>query len=140
MRRRCCAGLSASRRIPVAKRDRQQRRKKRCCVLNSRCGYGEKRFQLVEALLGRIVCLEPRRSLQLRDERIKRAVGVVRRTLVTQDGVRLVGDALFESRRKAGLADPRLARDQHDLAFTFPGEALAFQQEIDLVFAADKIS
>ena len=59
--------------------------------------------------------------------------------MVTQGRVRLVGDALFESRHKTGLADPRLARDQHDLAFTFPGEALAFQQEIELVFAADEI-
>ena len=33
------------------------------------------------------------------------------------------------SRHKAGLADPRLARDQDDLPFTLPGEALAFQQE-----------
>ena len=54
--------------------------------------------------------------------------------------MRLVGDALFESGHKAGLADPRLARDQHDLAFTFPGEPLAFQKEFDFVFAADKIS
>src|SRR5262249_52737575 len=43
------------------------------------------------------------------------------------------------SRRKAGLADPRLARDQHNLPFAPPGEALAFQQEIDLVLAADEI-
>ena len=53
--------------------------------------------------------------------------------------MRLAGDALGESRRKAGLADPRLARDQHNLPFALPGEALAFQQEIDLVFAANEI-
>src|SRR5260370_41233105 len=53
--------------------------------------------------------------------------------------MRLAGDALGESRRKAGLADPRLARDQHDLPFALPGEALASQQEIDLVLAADEI-
>src|SRR5262249_23073458 len=56
-----------------------------------------------------------------------------------QARVRLASDALGESRRKAGLADPRLARDQHNLPFAPPGEALAFQQEIDLVLAADEI-
>ena len=132
-------GAERQRRIPLAERDRQQRSKKRRYGLNPRCAHGEERFQLVEALLGRIVCLEPRRSLQLGDERTKRAVGVVGRALVTQARVRLAGDALGESRRKAGLADPRLARDQHDLPFTLPGEALAFQQEIDLVLAADEI-
>jgi hypothetical protein len=53
--------------------------------------------------------------------------------------VRLTGDALGKSRCKAGLADPRLARDQHNLPFALPGEALVFQQEIDLVLAADEI-
>src|SRR5262249_47918531 len=69
----------------------------------------------------------------------KRAVGVVGRALVTQSRVRLTGDAVGESGRKAGLADPRLARDQHDLPFALPGEALPFQQEIELVLAADEI-
>ena len=44
-----------------------------------------------------------------------------------------------DSRRKAGLADPRLAQDQDDLPFALPGAALASQQEIDLVLAADEI-
>src|SRR5512144_344244 len=57
-----------------------------------------------------------------------------------QERVRLVRDALFESSHKTGFADPRLTRDQHDLAFAFPGELLAFQKEIELVFAADQIS
>ncbi len=70
---------------------------------------------------------------------MKRAAGVVGRALVTQARVRFAGDALGESRRKAGLADPGLARNQHDLPFAFPGEALAFQQEIDLLLAADEI-
>src|SRR5512132_170121 len=70
---------------------------------------------------------------------MERAVGVVGRALVTQARVWLAGDALGERRRKAGFADPRLARDQHDLPFALPGEALAFQQEIELVLAADEI-
>src|SRR5207248_461570 len=87
----------------------------------------------VEKLLRRIVGLQPRRSLQLGDERMKRAVGMVGRALVTQARVRLAGDALGDGRHKAGLADPGLARDQHDLPFARRGEALALQQEIELV-------
>ena len=98
-------GAERLRRIPLAGRDRQQRGKKRRYGLNLRCAHSEERFQLVEALLRGIVCLEPRRSLQLGDERTKRAVGVVGRALVTQARVRLAGDALAES-RKADLPIP----------------------------------
>src|SRR5262249_7548118 len=115
-------GAEGQQRIALTERDRQQRSKKRCYVLDSRCVDGGERSQLVEASPGRIICLEPRRPLQLNDERTKRAVGVVGRALVTQSRVRVAGNALGESRRKAGLADPRLARDQHDLPFALPGE------------------
>src|SRR5262249_56199712 len=107
-------------------------------VLSVGWADGGERLDFVELLLGRIVGLKPRRSLQSGDERMKRAVGVVRRALVTQARVRRAGDALGNSRRKPGLADPRLARDQHDLPLALPGEALAFQQEIELVLAADE--
>src|SRR5262249_37293515 len=132
-------GAEGQQRIALAERDRQQRRKNRRYGLNLRCPRGEERFQLVEPLLGRIICLEPRRPLQLNDERAKRAVGVVGRALVTQSRLRLAGNALGESRCKAGLADPRLARDQHDLPFALPGQPLALQQELKLVLAADEI-
>src|SRR5262249_62149248 len=89
--------------------------------------------------LGRMVGLDPGGPLQRGNERTKRAAGVVGRALATQARVRLAGNALGESRRKAGLADPRLARDQHDLPFAVPGEALAFQQEVQLALAADEI-
>src|SRR5258706_13010799 len=132
-------GAKRQRRIPLAERDRQQRRKKRRYGLDLRCAHGEDRFELVKALRGRIVCLEPRCSLDLGDERTKRAVGMVGRALVTQARVRLAGDALGESCRKAGLADPRLAREQHDLPFALPGQTLTLQQEVELVLAADEI-
>src|SRR5262249_38888430 len=64
---------------------------------------------------------------------------MVGRALVAQARVRLAGDALGESCRKAGLTDPRLSRDQYNLPFALPREALAFQKVIDLVLAADKI-
>jgi len=58
---------------------------------------------------------------------------------MTQARVQRAGDALGESCRKAGLADSRLARDEHNLSFALPGEALEFQQEIELVLAANEI-
>src|SRR5215467_10470380 len=119
-------------------RDRQQRSKKRRYGFNSRSVHSKDRLQLVEALLGRIVRLEPRRSLQWGDERMEGAVGVIGRALKTQARVR-AGDALGQSRRKARFADPRLARDQHDLPLARPGQALALQQEIELILAADEI-
>src|SRR5262245_24406891 len=47
---------------------------------------------------------------------------------------------LAETRRDARLADPRFAGNQHDLPFALPGEALAFHQKTDLVFAPDQSS
>src|SRR5262245_64466843 len=70
---------------------------------------------------------------------MERAVNVVGRALVAQPRVRLTGDALSDSRRQSGFADPRFARDEHGLAFALPGEALAFQQKTDLVLAADEM-
>src|SRR5262249_60753070 len=83
--------------------------------------------------------LDPLRTRELRDDRPKRVVGVVGPALVAQARMRLAGDALGESRRKAGLANPRLTRDQHNLPLALPGNAFAFQQEIDLVLATDEI-
>src|SRR5262249_24790350 len=60
-------------RLSLAELDRQQRRKKRRYGLNLGCAHGEDRFQLVEALLGGIVCLENCFSLQLGNEPTKRA-------------------------------------------------------------------
>src|SRR5262249_56915485 len=129
-------GAERERRISFAERDRQQRSKKRRYSLDLGCAQGGERFEFVDLLLRRIVCLEPGRSLQLGDERTKRAVGVVRRALVAQARVRLARDALGESRREAGLADPRLARDQYDLPLAPPREALAFHPKNEPLPAA----
>jgi hypothetical protein len=64
---------------------------------------------------------------------------MVGRALVTQARVRLAGDALGESCREAGLADAGFARDQHDLPFAPPGEALPLQQKINFVLATNEI-
>src|SRR5215510_5238795 len=91
-------GADRQRRIAVAGRDRQQRGKKRYHLLPPRWLDPEERLDLVEALLGRIVGLEPCCSLQLRDDWTKRAVTVVGRTLIVQANGTLAGDAFSESR------------------------------------------
>src|SRR5260370_42530259 len=90
-----------------------------------------------ELCCGTIVRLKPRRSPQLGDERTKRAVGMIRRALITQVRVRFAGDALGERGPESGLADAGLARDQHDLRFALPGYALPHQHGIKLVLAVD---
>src|SRR5262249_28132760 len=64
---------------------------------------------------------------------------VIGRALISQPCVRFAGNALAKSRRKSGFADARLTRDEHDLPLALPGETLAFQQEMELVPAADEI-
>src|SRR3954454_8132949 len=78
--------------------------------MNPRCAHREERVQLVEALLRGIVCLEPRGSLQLGDERTKRAVGVGGRALVTRARVRLAGRAAA-----SGVLPPLRAATRRDL-------------------------
>src|SRR5215510_5282755 len=98
----CSAALlcraERQRRIAVAGRDRQQRGKKWYHLLPPRWVDLEERLDFVEALFGRIVGLEPCRSLQLRDDWTKRAVAVVGRTLIVQANGTLAGDAFSESR------------------------------------------
>src|SRR5207245_8273456 len=52
-------GAERQRRIPIAERDRQQRSKKRRYVLNPRCAHVGDVVQVVEALLGGLVGLDP---------------------------------------------------------------------------------
>src|SRR5215469_16357943 len=99
----------------------------------------EDRVELFELLFRRILKLESCRALELLDERIERAIRMVRRALITQQRVRLGRNVLGEGCRKARLADPRLACDQHDLSFALPGEALVVREKFDLVVAADHI-
>jgi hypothetical protein len=75
---------------------------------------------------------------ELVDERIKRAILVVRRTEITQPDVRLAVQALRQCCGDAGLADARFAGDQHDLAVAALGALPAPQQQLDLLVAADQ--
>jgi hypothetical protein len=54
-------------------------------------------------------------SLHLADNRIKRAIGVLRRTEIAQPYVRLDGDTLQECCSEPRFSDPGLAGQQHHL-------------------------
>src|SRR6516225_284505 len=52
--------------------------------------------------------------------------------------MRLIGKALGELRGKARFADPRLARDLHDLPLAPPSQPLPLLDQRDLTLATDK--
>src|SRR5262249_5246664 len=127
-------------RISLAGRGRQQRGGERCHWANARSVPVEQGFQLGETLLGGVVGLEPRRSLEMEDEWTHRTVDVIGRALMTQPYVSLAGKAPGEGGHQAGLANSRLARDQYHLSVAGPGEALALEQEIQFARATDEIA
>src|SRR5215471_6842700 len=51
----------------------------------------------------------------------------------------VAGQSLADTLRQAGLADPGLARDEHDLTLTALGARPAAQQQLDLLGAADEL-
>ena len=71
--------------VAVAGRERQQLGQQRH-VLRGRRGRRQQRLQLPEPRLRRIAAREPGRALELRDDRVQRAVLAVRRAEVAQSG------------------------------------------------------
>src|SRR5215831_6902298 len=82
---------------------------------------------------------EPSSTLHLANNRVQRAVGVLRRAEVAQSRVRLVSEALHQRSRQPRLADARLTGEQHHLSLA----ALRFrpppQQQFEFFFPADKL-
>ena len=81
---------------------------------------------------------KPSRAFHLADDRVKRAVGVLRGTEIAQARVRLASEVSSKCRRKPRFADPGLAGEQHDLAFAGLGPRPAPQQQFEFFFAPDK--
>ena len=77
-------------------------------------------------------------AFHLADDRIKRAVGVLRRAEIAQARVRLAGEAFQQRRREPRFADAGLAGEQHHL--TFAGLCLrpAPQQQFEFFFPPDE--
>ena len=94
------------RRIAPPRRDGEQCREQRRHLGRVVCGLAQQRLQLVELALGRIVGLEGRRSFQLLDDWMKRAVHMVGRTIVPKPRVRLVGQPLEQGVHRRDLPMP----------------------------------
>src|SRR6516162_7938502 len=79
-------------------------------------------------------------TLELPDDRIKSAVGVLGRAEITQPRVWFGPKALHERGGKSGFADPGLTGQQHHLAFASFGSRPASQQQFKLFFSPDQFS
>ena len=78
-------------------------------------------------------------TFHLADDRIKRAVGVLRRAEIAQARVRLASEAFQQRGREPRFADPGLAGEQHHLAFAGLRFRPAPQQQFEFFFPPDEV-
>ena len=90
------------------------------------------------ASLRRIVARQSGGAFHLADDRIKRAVGVLRRAEIAQPRVRLACEAFQQRRRQPRFADARLAGEQHDLAFAALRFRPAPKQQVEFFLPPDQ--
>jgi len=79
-------------------------------------------------------------TFESRDQRVKRAILMVRRAEPAELCARRIDEPLLEGFDQARLANARLTRQQHDLAVAGPGACPAPQQDFDLLFAANQLT
>ena len=82
---------------------------------------------------------EARSALHLIDYRVKRAVGVLRRTEVSQACMRFVSDAFQQRRSQSRFADPGFAGKQYHLAFASLGFRPAAQEQLKFFLSPHKL-
>ena len=131
-------GTEHERRIALAGRDRKQRGNQRRCGRDLLRAARQHGLELVEFLFGQVLRPDAGGALELGDEGMQRAVGVIGRALIPHPAVRLRCKAFADPCHQARLADPGLAGNQHHLALPFPRQPLARQRECDLRLAPDK--
>ena len=107
-------------------------------VLDRGRGLREHRIELVELRLRRVVVRQSGGAFHLADDRIKRAVGVLRRAEIAQPRVRFAGEAFQQRRREPRFADAGLAGEQHHLAFAALRPGPAPQQQFEFFFPPDQ--
>src|SRR5499427_9934077 len=106
--------------ITVACRNRQPIRKQGDDFAEVSGPWCEHRLKLIESLLVGIVAPEAGRPLELSDDRIARAVLMMRRAKIAQAGVRLIVEPLDN-----GLSDARFCRCLARPRATHPSPRLA---------------
>jgi hypothetical protein len=98
----------------------------------------EPALQLRERNLAIVAGRHAGRSLQLNDDRVERAVGMIGRALIEQADVGLASQPCDQLAHDPRLADPGLAPDQDHLAFAVPSLLPPAQQQRDLFLAPDQ--
>ncbi len=98
----------------------------------------QQRIELVELRLRGVVVRQSGGTLHLADDRIERAVGVLRRAEIAQARVRLAGEAFQKRGREPRFADAGLAGEQHHLAFAGLCLGPAPQQQFEFFFPSDE--
>ena len=86
-----------------------------------------------------VVVREPSGAFHLTNDRVERAVRVLRRAEVSQARVRLASKAFQERSRQSRLADARFTGEQHDLPFAGLCFRPAPQQQFEFFFTPDKL-
>ena len=124
--------------IAIVCRQAEQGRDQRHRLIEAIRAARKKRLQLGKSQVGRIVAREAGAALQLLDQRMERASRVMGRALIEQAQMRLVGQPFTHLAHQARLADPRLPREQHHLAFALTRLPPPTQQQRDLLLAADQ--
>jgi len=96
-----------------------------CGILGRGRGLREHSIELVEPRLRFVVVRQSSGAFHLADDRIKRAVRVLRGAEIAQARVRFGGQAFQKGRREPRFPNTCLAGEEHDLTFTglCPGPA-----------------
>ena len=127
-------GLTSGRRVALVGPERQKIRHSS----DMRRGLGEQRFKLGAFGGGRVVALKTRRPFQVADEGEQRAVGVMRRTKITQPRVRLGLQTFLKRQSDVRLADAGFAGQENDAAVALRGLPPAARQQLDLFVPAEQ--
>ena len=114
-------------------------------IVEKACVLGEqrrrRRDQRIDPHPARLGQGAPRKAgsgLDIPHDRMQRPIGQVSRAVPFHDPGGFAAEMLDQGHRQTRLADPRLARDMHDLSGAAARRAPAGEERIELLFAADE--
>ena len=99
----------------------QEMRDQRDRLFGKNAGVINEGLELFQPDFGIILAIEPGRPLDLANDRVEGAIGVIGRTLETQAEMRRLFQKVHQFLGQARLADPRFAGQEQDLAFAVFG-------------------
>ena len=113
-------GFEGERRVPAARRQRQEGRQQGCHLGHREPETAERRLDLVEPLWRPVGGVEAELPPQLLDHRMQGAVPVIGRRVVEDAAHGFAFQALAQPVRDARLAEPGLAGEQDHLSLAIP--------------------